>query len=89
MRTTPRTWLSVEGIGRGGAILAGSDPLVAGGARALADETTEEIVVAKSSQVGYTELLNTFIGWVMAEDPSSLLMIQPTVEMAEAWSRNG
>jgi phage terminase large subunit GpA-like protein len=53
----------------------------------MADETTEEIVVAKSSQVGYTELLNTFIGWVMAEDPSSLLMIQPTVEMAEAWSK--
>src|SRR4051794_40734617 len=54
---------------------------------ALADDTTEEIVVAKSSQVGYTELLNTFIGWVMAEDPSSMLMIQPTVEMAEAWSK--
>jgi phage terminase large subunit GpA-like protein len=54
---------------------------------ALADDTTEEIVVAKSSQVGYTELLNTFIGWVMAEDPSSALMIQPTVEMAEAWSK--
>lgn len=54
---------------------------------AFADETTEEILVAKSSQVGYTELLNTFIGWVMAEDPSSMLMIQPTVEMAEAWSK--
>ncbi len=54
---------------------------------AFADEGTEEVVVAKSSQVGYTELLNTFVGWVMAEDPSSMLMIQPTVEMAEAWSK--
>jgi phage terminase large subunit GpA-like protein len=53
----------------------------------LADEETEEVVVAKSSQIGYTEMLNTFIGWCMAQDPSSMLMIQPTVEMAEAWSK--
>jgi phage terminase large subunit GpA-like protein len=56
-------------------------------AESLADESTEEIVIAKSSQVGYTELLMAFIGWTMAQDPSSMLAIQPTVEMAESWSK--
>jgi phage terminase large subunit GpA-like protein len=54
---------------------------------AFADEATEEVIVAKSSQVGYTELLNTFIGWCMAEDPSSMLFVAPTVEMVEAHSK--
>lgn len=54
---------------------------------AFADEVTEEVVVKKSSQVGYTELLMAYIAWTMAQDPSSTLMIQPTVEMAEAWSK--
>jgi phage terminase large subunit GpA-like protein len=56
-------------------------------AEAFADEATEEIIVAKSSQVGYTELLMAFIAWSMVQDPSSALMIQPTVEMAESWSK--
>lgn len=53
----------------------------------FADDTTREVIVAKSSQVGYTELLIAFLAWCMDQDPSSMLMIQPTVEMAEAWSK--
>lgn len=79
--------LSVEGSAEAGRYSLARTPWWREVLEHMADETTEEIVVAKSSQVGYTELLNTFIGWVMAEDPSSLLMIQPTVEMAEAWSK--
>jgi hypothetical protein len=79
--------LSVEGSAEAGRYSLDRTPWWREVLERFADETTEEIVVAKSSQVGYTELLNTFIGWCMAEDPSSLLMIQPTVEMAEAWSK--
>jgi phage terminase large subunit GpA-like protein len=79
--------LSVEGSAEPGRYSLTRTPWWRDVLERMADETTEEIVVAKSSQVGYTELLNTLIGWVMAEDPSSLLMIQPTVEMAEAWSK--
>lgn len=79
--------LSVEGSAEAGRYSLARTPWWREVLGAMADESTEEIVVAKSSQVGYTELLNTFIGWCMAEDPSSLLMIQPTVEMAEAWSK--
>jgi phage terminase large subunit GpA-like protein len=79
--------LSVEGSAEPGRYSLARTPWWRDVLAQMADETTEELVVAKSSQVGYTELLNTFIGWCMAEDPSSLLMIQPTVEMAEAWSK--
>lgn len=56
-------------------------------AGALADETTQQIVIAKSSQVGYTELFMAYLGWCMDQDPSSILVIQPTVELAESWSK--
>lgn len=56
-------------------------------AEVFADEVHQEIVVAKSAQVGYTELLMAYIAWCMSEDPSSMLMIQPDIERAESWSK--
>lgn len=53
----------------------------------FAADEGEEVVVAKSAQVGYTELLMAFVAWCMAEDPSSMLMIQPDIERAESWSK--
>jgi phage terminase large subunit GpA-like protein len=55
---------------------------------ALSDPAITRVVVAKASQVGYTETLNNVIGFYIDQDPASILVVQPTVEMAEAWSKD-
>jgi hypothetical protein len=42
-------------VGRGGPVLAGPHAWWREVLVSFADETTEEVIVAKSSQVGYTE----------------------------------
>lgn len=42
----------------------------------------------KSAQVGWTEILNNVIGFHVDQDPSPVLLMQPTLEMAEAWSKD-
>lgn len=51
----------------------------------MTDETHRDVVFNKPAQVGFTEALNQFAGYCMAEDPSGLIVIQPNVEMAKAW----
>lgn len=54
---------------------------------AIADPEVSEVVFMKGSQVGWTAMLGNALGYYAHQDPSSVLMIQPTVEMAEAWSK--
>lgn len=53
----------------------------------LADDVTERVVVAKSSQVGYTEMLLAWLAYCAVNDPSSALLIQPTIGKAEEFSK--
>lgn len=55
---------------------------------ALSDELVREVVFMKSAQVGWTEILNNVIGYHVDQDPSPILLMQPTLEMAEAWSKD-
>lgn len=55
---------------------------------ALSDELVREVVFMKSAQVGWTEILNNVIGFHVDQDPSPVLLMQPTLEMAEAWSKD-
>ena len=55
---------------------------------AVADDTVREIWVMKSAQVGWTEILNNVIGYHVAQDQAPMLLVQPTLEMAEAWSKD-
>lgn len=41
----------------------------------------------KGSQVGWTEVILNAVGYYSHFDPSPMLVIQPTVEMAEGWSK--
>lgn len=52
------------------------------------DPRVREIVVMKSAQVGWTEILGNVVAYHIDRDPSPILMIQPTLEMAEAWSKD-
>ena len=60
--------------------------------RAVMDAVTnpgaETIVILKAAQISATECLNNTVGYFIAEDPSTILVIQPTLELAEAWSRD-
>lgn len=42
----------------------------------------------KSAQVGWTEALNNTIGFHVDQDPAPVLLLHPTLEMAEAWSKD-
>nr|DAT89587.1 MAG TPA: terminase large subunit [Caudoviricetes sp.] len=55
---------------------------------AFSDPMTQRIVVMSSAQVGKTEILNNIVGYYIDQDPSTILNLQPTVEMAETWSKD-
>ena len=45
------------------------------------------VVVIKSAQVGYTESLLNVIGYYISQDPSPILLVNPTLEMSEVFSK--
>lgn len=47
----------------------------------------EIIIVMSSSQVGKSEIINNVIGYYIDVDPGPLLMIQPTIEIAQDYSK--
>jgi phage terminase large subunit GpA-like protein len=53
----------------------------------MGDEIHQDVVFNKPAQCGFTEGVNQFVGFCMAEDPSGLIVIQPDVEMAKAWMK--
>lgn len=55
---------------------------------ALNDPLCECVVVMSSAQVGKTEILNNCLGYYIEHDPCPMLVIQPTLEMGEAWSKD-
>jgi phage terminase large subunit GpA-like protein len=55
---------------------------------AFSETGVEMVVVMSSAQVGKTEILNNVIGFHVAQDPSPMLVVQPTLDMAQTWSKD-
>lgn len=55
---------------------------------AVSDPAIREVWVMKSAQVGATEIINNVLGYHIAQDAAPILLVQPTLEMAEAWSKD-
>lgn len=55
---------------------------------AFSDPATERVIVMSSAQVGKTEILNNIVGYFIDQDPSTILNLQPTLEMAQTWSKD-
>lgn len=55
---------------------------------AVNDPLVDTIVVMSSAQVGKTEILCNVVGYHIDLDPAPILFIQPTLEMAEAFSKD-
>lgn len=56
--------------------------------RALSDPETEIVACMLPSQDGKTEMLNNFVGHRIDVEPGPMLVLQPTKEMAETWSKD-
>lgn len=55
---------------------------------AICDPVVHTVVVMSSAQVGKTEIVNNIVGYHIHQDPAPILVIQPTLDMAEAWSKD-
>lgn len=55
---------------------------------AVNDPNAEAVIVMSSSQVGKSEILNNIIGYYIDYDPSPMLLMQPTLEMAQSYSKD-
>lgn len=54
---------------------------------AMTDPEIEIVVVKKSARVGYTKCLNNLVGYHIHQDPTSIMVVQPTIEDAEGYSK--
>ena len=52
------------------------------------DPTKPDVYVMTSAQVGKTEILNNLVGYYVDQDPAPMLVMQPTLEMGQAWSKD-
>ena len=55
---------------------------------AISDERIEEVVIMSCAQAGKTEMILNLIGYHVAQDPSPMLVVQPTLEMAQTFSKD-
>ena len=62
-------------------------PYLKGPMDAFTDPKVKRIVLASASQVGKSELLNNIIGYIIDEDPGSILFIMPTTIDAKDYSK--
>ncbi|HYE70589.1 MAG TPA: phage terminase large subunit family protein [Aquabacterium sp.] len=52
------------------------------------DPLVREVWVQKSAQVAWTEIINNLIAYVIARRPGPMMLLQPTVELVESWSKD-
>mgnify|MGYP003627152524 FL=1 len=55
---------------------------------AVSDPRYETVVLMTCAQIGKTELVNNVIGYHIHQDPAPILVVMPTVEIANAWSKD-
>lgn len=55
---------------------------------AFTDPTVEMVVWMKSARVGATKIFNNLIGYHVHQDPCPIMVVQPTVEDAEGYSKD-
>lgn len=54
---------------------------------AITDPTVKLIAVQKSARIGFTLMVSAAIAYFIAQDPSSMLVVQPTVDDAKGFSK--
>jgi len=54
---------------------------------AITDPRVPSVCLHWAAQLGKTEILSNIVGFFIDAEPAPILMVQPTVEMAQAWSK--
>lgn len=55
---------------------------------AMTDPAVSQITLMKSARVGYTQMLSAAMGYFIAQRPSKIMVVQPTTEDAEDYSKD-
>ena len=55
---------------------------------AISDDAIEAVTIMSCAQVGKTEMLLNLIGYHIEQDPSPILVVQPTLDMAQTFSKD-
>lgn len=80
--------LSAESSAAPGDYNSDNAPYQAGPQDAVSDRRTEMVVLMWGSQLGKSEIENNICGYFMAQEPSPILILQPTIEAAEDYSKD-
>ena len=54
---------------------------------AITDNKVEQVTVMKSARVGYSKILNHVIAYYIHQDPAPIMLVQPTIEDAQGYSK--
>lgn len=55
---------------------------------AISDDSIERVIMMSAAQVGKSEIILNTIGYYVDKEPSPILLLQPTLEMGEAFSKD-
>lgn len=55
---------------------------------AMVDPSVRQVTLMKSARVGYTQMLSAVLGYFIAHRPSKIMVVQPTTEDAEDYSKD-
>jgi phage terminase large subunit GpA-like protein len=80
--------LSAEDSAEPGQFDTARAPFQAGIMDAVSEPRVHTVVVMSSAQIGKTVILKAIIGFHVDQDPAPILMLQPTEQMAEAFSKD-
>ena len=54
---------------------------------AISSNNVEQVTVMKSARVGYSKILNHVIAYHIHQDPAPIMLVQPTIEDAQGYSK--
>ena len=54
---------------------------------AISSNNVEQVTVMKSARVGYSKILNHVIAYHVHQDPAPIMLVQPTIEDAQGYSK--
>lgn len=54
---------------------------------AISSNSAEQVTVMKSARVGYSKILNHVIAYHIHQDPAPIMLVQPTIEDAQGYSK--
>ncbi len=82
-----RRFLSPESSSNPGKYSSDMTPYAVAWMDSVNDPTATGTVLMVASQLGKTEVLNNVVGYFIDIEPAAILMVQPTIDLAESWSK--